>query len=344
MAKANQHSFLKYFSTWRIVIPIALGLSISGYLIGQSFDTSVFATLSLSSSTILWVFVALLCVVVRDVLNMIRIRHLTGNRFGYRKAFQVVMLWEFGTSVMPAFIGGSAIGFVVVHKEGIPFGKSTAIVMLTSLLDELYFVILVPIVYLYMRSADTFQAALGSLPFSQEWLFWAGYFFIVFLLMFIATAIFILPLRFKGLLMWLFRLPVLRHWNQKAEKTGNDLMQASHELRGKSFLFWLKAVLLTFGAWTIRFFIINALILAFMPAPDHMELYCRQMIMWVVMLVSPTPGASGVAEWMFADYLGIFIVAGMAPILALMWRLLTYYWYVVMGSLVLPVWVRRVFS
>ncbi len=344
MARESGKSILKYFSTWRIIIPVAFGLSISGYMIGNSFDVSVLPSIDWGPKTILWLLAAVASLLVRDLLCMWRIRLLTGNRLTFRQAFQVVMIWEFGASVMPAFIGGSAVAFVVVHKEGIPFGRSTAVVMMTSFLDELYFVLLVPLVFLWLSVNGTFGSVLASMPFSQEWLFWAGYFFIVFLMVFITLAVLVMPARFSRLLMLIFRLPFLRRWNHKAEKTGRDLVETSRELRGKPFLFWLKAVAATFLAWTARFFIINCLIMAFMPGVDHGQLYARQLVMWVVMLVSPTPGASGVAEWMFSDYLGMFVIAGLAPVLALIWRLLTFYWYLVMGSIVLPVWIRRVFG
>jgi len=164
------------------------------------------------------------------------------------------------------------------------------------------------------------------------------------LMLFITTALFVLPRQFKKLIVFLFHFPFLRRWQSKAEKMGNDLITASKEMRGQSFAFWVKNLFVTFVAWTARFFIINCIIMAFMPSVDHFALFSRQMIMWVVMLISPTPGSSGIAEWMFSDYLGMFVLVGLAPLLAVIWRLMTFYYYLIIGSLVLPVWVRRVFN
>ena len=63
------------------------------------------------------------------------------------------------------------------------------------------------------------------------------------------------------------------------------------------------------------------------------------------MLVMPTPGGSGFSEYFFSEYLGEFIpVAGLAIILALLWRIITYYLYLVIGVIVFPRWIKEKFG
>lgn len=65
--------------------------------------------------------------------------------------------------------------------------------------------------------------------------------------------------------------------------------------------------------------------------------FCRQFVVWVVLMVSPTPGGSGISEWLFANYYGDLIGnIGIAAILALVWRLFSYYIYLVIGMALLP--------
>ncbi len=78
---------------------------------------------------------------------------------------------------------------------------------------------------------------------------------------------------------------------------------------------------------------------------DHLLIYSRQLTMWIILLVSPTPGGSGVAEFIFSDFLGDLIpnIVWAVP-LALLWRLLTYYPpYLFIGAFLIPRWVKRVF-
>jgi glycosyltransferase 2 family protein len=65
--------------------------------------------------------------------------------------------------------------------------------------------------------------------------------------------------------------------------------------------------------------------------------------MWVIMLISPTPGGSGVAEFVFSGFLSDFTPLGFAVVMAILWRLLSYYPYLFIGIIILPQWIKRTF-
>jgi uncharacterized protein (TIRG00374 family) len=74
----------------------------------------------------------------------------------------------------------------------------------------------------------------------------------------------------------------------------------------------------------------------------HLLMYARQIVLWVVLLISPTPGASGAAEFAFVGFMRDLLPAGaLLVVVALLWRMLTYYLYLFVGAVVLPRWVRR---
>ena len=68
--------------------------------------------------------------------------------------------------------------------------------------------------------------------------------------------------------------------------------------------------------------------------------YLLAPIIGIIILLSPTPGGSGIAEYMFTDFLGEFITKGLAPSLGLLWRMLSYYPYLIIGAILLPKWIR----
>jgi hypothetical protein len=79
--------------------------------------------------------------------------------------------------------------------------------------------------------------------------------------------------------------------------------------------------------------------------PGHLLLYARQVVVNILMIGSPTPGSSGVAEFAFASLLGSFINnPSMAVILSFIWRLFSYYPYLLVGIIVFPGWARRVWG
>ena len=71
-------------------------------------------------------------------------KDLTDKGLTWVQAFRVIMLWEFTSAITPSTVGGTAVAVVFIHKEGMSVGKSTAVVLATSFLDELYFVIMLP--------------------------------------------------------------------------------------------------------------------------------------------------------------------------------------------------------
>ena len=53
--------------------------------------------------------------------------------------------------------------------------------------------------------------------------------------------------------------------------------------------------------------------------------------------MSPTPGGSGVSEWLFTEYYGDMLGnASVALIIALFWRIITYYVYLIVGVFLAP--------
>ena len=68
-------------------------------------------------------------------------------------------------------------------------------------------------------------------------------------------------------------------------------------------------------------------------------------MIWVVLMVSPTPGGSGLSEWLFSNYYGDLVsTAGIALIMAILWRLITYYLYMLIGCIVVPAWLRDTYA
>jgi hypothetical protein len=59
-------------------------------------------------------------------------------------------------------------------------------------------------------------------------------------------------------------------------------------------------------------------------------------------MVSPTPGGSGISEWLFTNYYGDLIGdVSIALVIALIWRMLSYYIYLIAGCCLLPTYFSR---
>ncbi|MBC35804.1 MAG: TIGR00374 family protein [Bacteroidetes bacterium] len=342
------NKILDFFSFRRIAIPIVIGLAAASYLVYKNFDLSVFKNINWSWTIAFWLFMAVLLMGVRAIAYMYRLRILTDNQISWRRSFDTIMLWEFASSITPSIVGGSAIALYIVNKEGINMGRTTAIVLITSLFDEIFYITVVPIV-IFLAGYDRIftidaEFALLSSKVGLLGVFLSGYIFIVILSFIIFYGIFINPRGTKWILIKLFKLPFLKKWFQGAVNTGDQIITTSKEMKGKGAMFWFKVYFSTFITWTARFWMVNCIILAFIAVNEHFLIYARQLVMWVILLISPTPGGSGVAEFIFSDFLGEFITPGLVPALAFLWRLLSFYPYIFIGVIILPAWIRRVYN
>lgn len=354
MAKKRNSPIRQLMSPGKILIPIGIGLAIVAYFIFSDYNEQkeALSTISWTWKSTMWFAVALIMVALRDVGYMIRIRILTDNKLNWRQAFDVIMLWEFASSITPSVVGGSGVAIFIVNRENVPLGRSTAVVMITAFLDELFYVLMVPLVLLIVGLDNLFPLSMqkeffGYMLGARE-IFIVGYVFILMLLSAIWLGIFRFPKAARSLLLKLFSLGFLERWRKGAEETGNDLVITSAELRLKPFSFWWKAFVATFLSWTARFWVVNFLILSFtmidLSLLDHFLIYARQLVMWVILLISPTPGGSGIAEVAFSGFLQEFIApAGLAISIGVIWRLISYYPYLLMGAIILPRWIQRVY-
>ena len=105
---------------------------------------------------------------------------------------------------------------------------------------------------------------------------------------------------------------------------------------------WVETFAATALTWSSRYLVVNALFLGFAPAADQLVVFGRQFVVWVVLMVSPTPGSSGVSEWLFTEYYGDMLHnAGIALIIALFWRIISYYIYLIIGVFIAPSMFRK---
>ncbi len=339
---------LRIFKFKRVIVPVIIGLGVASFLVFRNFNLEPFRKINWTYYSTLWLIIAVVMMFTRDVAYMYRIRLLTDKRLSWRRAFDVIMLWEFASSVTPSVVGGSAAALYIVSMEGISPGRSTAIVMITALLDEIFYIIMVPVIVLLVGASNLFTSENSYLfvntQLGMQGIFLIGYLFIIFLTSIISYGIFIKPRGFKWILLRVFKIPFLRKWRVKAGEAGDDIITTSKEMKNKPFIFWFRALSATFLSWTARFWVVNFLIMSVTPVGQHFLIYARQLVMWVILLISPTPGSSGVAEYLFSDFLGDFIPIGLTAALALLWRIVSYYPYIFIGAIVLPNWLKRVYS
>jgi uncharacterized protein (TIRG00374 family) len=280
----------------------------------------------------------------RDAGFTVRYRFLTGKLLSWKQSLKVTLLAEFGSAITPSSVGGSAMAVVFLTKERIPVGKSTAMVFVTMLLDEMFFVVTFPLFLLFIPVGDLFPE-IPSVRMGIIAIFAIAYSVKLMLCAVLITGLFFKPQAIRWLLIKVFKLPLLRRWQSAAEKAGNDLVLSSKEISGKGLSYWLPLIMATVLSWSSRYLIVNALFMAFFPVANHLLVFARQFVMWILMILSVTPGGSGLSELIFKYYLSSLIpAAGLVPVIILLWRLFSYYNYLFIGAFLVPRWVSKAFT
>jgi len=329
---------------WKILLPATIGILVIALMIANESEKIEWQLFTPTLKSCLLFLAAFLFMALRDTGYIIRIRLFSGNMLTWKQSFRVIMLWEFTSAITPSSVGGSAVATVYVHKEGVNVGKSAAIVVLTALMDEMFFVVTFPLVAVIVGFDRVF--ALNSTIVS---LVVAGYCVKLILASSLAYALFFNPKGFKNFVVKLFSLPGLKRWKNSAENAGQDIILASEEIKSYGIAFWFKGAAATALSWCSRFMVANVIFTAFFTLTDHVLVFVRQMAMWIPMIIAPTPGGSGFAEYIFTGFLSDvttsnILSAGTTAFIAMLWRLVTYYPYLIMGALIIPYWVKEKFK
>lgn len=343
---SQQKEVSSLLSYRRIFIVLLICISVSVFLFYNEYSKSKidWSAISFTPLSVLFLFLALLMVVFRDLAYMVRIRILTDKLLSWRQSMNVILLWEFASAITPGVVGGAAVAMFILQREKIPLGKSTALVIITAIMDNFFYIIFLPFLFLFISMQSLLPLKLEAISGDIMFFFWIGFSILTLANLLLMTSVFVYPKLFGKIAMTVYRLPFLKHRMEKAKKFGEDIETASSELKGKSKSFWVKIFLATCWSWLSRFMVINFILLAFIEIglADQLIVLGRQLVMWLVLIVTPTPGGAGVAEFLFGEMLSDYIVNGtLALSLAFLWRLISYYPYLIIGSILLPRWLGK---
>lgn len=272
-----------------------------------------------------------------EVITMMAMRFklLAGAPLTLRKALRVDLMCEFTSAVTPSSVGGSGFTFLYLNREGVSMGHSTFAMLAALLADEAFLSVSSLLLFLFVP----FPNLQGPewLHYGMKWLFGVSAIVVLGWSVLLLVLIFFRPEWIAGIVALVCKLPWLQRFRGKVLRFSADLRVASQQARQKSAAFWLRITTVTAVAWMSRFGVAAAVLSAFAPQGSLFQAWMMQWILWMVSMISPTLGGSGLAElmfgWYYRDY---FSDASMVVIAVMIWRLLSYYSYLIIGTILLP--------
>jgi uncharacterized protein (TIRG00374 family) len=338
------------FRVSRIIFPIVIGLAAVGYLMWKNFDPVEFKKISWGTKTAIWVAIGLVMLVARHLAYSFRLWILSDRTFSFAKCIELMFIWLFSSAVTPTSVGGSAVALILLSKEKLSSARTAVIVLYTVVADTFFFITTLVLLYLVIGPL-MLRPDLTNVAEIDRWgkTFLVGYCIMFVYGCFFAYGLFIDPLRPKMLLDWITRNRFLKRFRTQALETGEEFVEASKEIVRRDWRFHVYVALATIVAWSCRFLLLICLILAFVPGAvfDGISQYtqfARIESMFVIMEFSPTPGGSGIAEYAVSQYLHDFVPAGIVFVVAFIWRFLEYYSYLLIGVIIVPTWIRKIYK
>lgn len=346
MDKATK-DILSQIHIGKVIYPIILGLVIVSYLVFRQFDIHEFNKINWNFHIVFWIGIAVLLYAVRHLALSLRLYLLSNKEFSFRKSIELIFIWEFSSAVSPTNFGGTAVALFFLSQEKIKTSKAIALVFYTIVLDSFFLLISIPLLLITLGPL-VLRPEVGALWLADKNVLLIGIVFLITLLYggLLFLGVFVNPGKIRSVMLWLSRRKFLSKYSENLEVTGNNFVTASKQLAVENWWFHLRAIIYTTIAWAIRFGIINILVIAFVSVDftdlfSQLVIYGRSQNLYIVAAYTPTPGSAGFSEILFNGFFKDYVPTGISVIIVIVWRLISYYFYLFSGMIIVPNWVSK---
>ena len=322
-----------------ILWPLLLSVSVLVVISYYTFDFGTFKQLIGELNP--WLLLAAVgTIFTRVFFGGWRLHYVSRGRLSLRDGIRSQLAWDFFAYVTPSTIGGGPFAAVFVAKDrDIPLGEATSIFLFSMLLDQFWFVVLMPTMVILSFYIGVFPDAMGTVGFVT--MLTAFLVFMVWVSILAYSTLFN-PRLLAVIVGTIFRLKWLRRFRTSALRVMGEMKQRSKILRSQRPMFYVKGFALTLVPWLSRYMLPVFLIWSVHPAVDKLLVSLRAAALQLGAIFMPTPGGAGAMEGLYLLFFGppIMPQSLVAPTL-LAWRLLSYYLFIFVGVYIALQFVRR---
>ncbi|MCS3757482.1 hypothetical protein GGP90_002266 [Salinibacter ruber] len=315
-------------STRNIVVSLLLSALVLAAVGALTFDAGAFGRLLQHLRPEL-LAAAVAVAFARIGLGGWRLSQVSEGRLSLRSGTRGQLAWDFFSSVTPSVVGGGPVAaFYVARDEDLAVGTSAAFLFFCVLLDQLWFLVAIPLLVLATFAIDLLPSAAGAvggwslLAYFGGLLLWAALY---------AYATLVRPRLLVAVADWCVRWPYLRRFRETVMPEMRAYFRRARHLGNRPPAFYASGFALTALTWLARYALVY-LIVRSVHAADGTLLFARSAAMMLVGLVMPTPGGSGGLEGLYALFIGPLMPEALLAPTLLTWRLLGYYLFIALGA------------
>lgn len=254
-------------------------------------------------------------------------------RLGY--AVNMVLAGLLAGTITPGQAGGEPVRIHELYRTGVKVGDATAVVIMERVLDGIVLTLMGVVIILSTQSVwSTFDTSMKIL-IVVAWIFLISFILIPFLTI-------KYPARMKSLIIsfisWITG-KVFKKWgassriNERADTEIDNFIGSIGRFTGSAGWGLVAGGFATGLFWIAEFMVASIILMGLGLEPYILLSFFFQIIIAIIMMIPLTPGSSGVTELSTSSLYALIVPSGMLGIFVLLWRFVTFYLNIILGSL-----------
>lgn len=251
------------------------------------------------------------------------------------RAVEIVTSSTLVAAITPSSAGGEPARIHLLHKNEMPVGRATAVVIGERLLDAILLLSFVPFaLFIFRDMLSNYQ--LDAAFILAEMIVISVLALIIYgmwkpehtkrLIHFIVDRI----AHVLGKKTEVTISPILARIDMELEHFHDSVCMFLTE--GKKGLLYGAACTILF--WIVEYTMLPVILMGLNQSPPLIVIFAAQVLLSIIMVVPATPGASGVAEFGAMSLFSVFVPSSLLGITVIAWRALTFYMNIFVGSFV----------
>lgn len=279
----------------------------------------------------------LLLYVIVESCKYAYLMKITTGKFRFRTAIKVMMIGKYYDGITPLSTGGQPFQILYLHKKEIPKGIASALPLVRYIVSAVVISVLSIVLLCITKRfvTSTIASDIMLIVAAISLVINASVPFIIILFS-------VFPKAIMKLVVWgigiLSKLHLIKHKYELSKRCINGLLECSAAMKlfGKKIKYLFPLLILCTAEviinYSIPFFTVIA-VAGVMPTMElFLQILCLSVLTRYTSLLLPTPGNTGAME--ASGSLAFATISGIEPVIGwvvLIWRLFTYYIYILFG-------------
>lgn len=258
-----------------------------------------------------------------------------GYQVGFFYSLNMVLAGLLAGTITPGQAGGEPVRVHELYRAGVKVGDATAVVIMERVLDGIILTVMGIVIMLMTKEIwSTFSTSLIILII-VAWVFLLSFLFIPFLAIRYPIKMKCIILR---LISWITnKLSKTRFSTSRicacADTEIDNFFTCFNRFAGPARWGLIAGGVATGLFWITEFIVASVILMGLGLDPSIILSFLFQILIAIIMMIPTTPGSSGITELSTSSLYALIVPAAMLGIFVLLWRFVTFYLNIILGTI-----------